>query len=125
MSLEMAPDLAVRFRPKLGEFRGYIEGDNSIIAIRTEELRQLEHMLEEAEIIADQYVYTILYEGDSPDMAERYVVGNMEEQVDGADVISASSPLGAALQGASAGDSVTYEAPNGSLTVTVLDVTTA
>ena len=85
-------------------------------------IRQLEHLLENAEILEDQYVYTIVYEGDAEDMAERYVVGNLEEEVDGADVISASSPLGAALQGASAGQAVTYEAPNGALTVTILKV---
>ena len=85
-------------------------------------IRQLEHMLEEAEIVDDQHVYTIVYDGDSDDMAERYVVGNLEEQVEGADVISARSPLGAALQGATAGQSVTYEAPNGALTVRVLKV---
>ena len=85
-------------------------------------IRQLEHLLENAEIIADQSVYTVLYEGDSPDMAERYVVGNLEEQVDGADVISASSPLGSVLQGASEGATLSYEAPNGSLTITVLKV---
>jgi len=85
-------------------------------------IRQLEHLLENAEIIADQSVYTILYEGDSPDMAERYVVGNLEERIEGADVISASSPLGAALVGASEGATVSYEAPNGSLTITVLKV---
>ncbi len=85
-------------------------------------IRQLEHLLENAEILDDQFVYTIVYEGDSEDMAERYVVGNLEEEVDGADVISASSPLGAALQGSEAGQTVTYEAPNGALTVTVLKV---
>ena len=85
-------------------------------------IRQLEHMLENAEIVDDQYAYTIVYEGDSEDMAERSVVGHVEEVIDGAEVISSSSPLGAALQGASAGQSVTYEAPNGSLTVTVLQV---
>ncbi len=85
-------------------------------------IRQLEHLLDNAEIVDDQYVYTIVYDGDSDDMAERYVVGNLEEEVDGADVISASSPLGAALQGAAAGQTVTYEAPNGSLTVRVLEV---
>jgi len=58
-------------------------------------------------------------------MAERYLIGNMEEQAEGADVISPTSPLGAALDGASVGDTITYEAPNGSLTVTVLDVTSA
>jgi len=85
-------------------------------------IRQLEHLLENAEIIADQPIYTILYEGDSADMAERYVVGNLEEQVEGADVISASSPLGAVLQGSSEGDTLSYEAPNGSHTITVLKV---
>lgn len=85
-------------------------------------IRQLEHILDNAEIIEDQFVYTIVYDGDGEDDAERYVVGNVEEVVDGADVISPSSPLGGALQGASAGDSVTYEAPNGALTVTVLKV---
>lgn len=85
-------------------------------------IRQLEHLLENAEIVADQSVYTILYQGDSPDMAERYVVGNLEEQVDGADVISPSSPLGAVLVGAGEGDTLSYEAPNGSLTITVLKV---
>jgi len=85
-------------------------------------IRQLEHILDNAEIVEDQHVYTIVYEGDSDDMAERYVVGNLEEEVEGADVISASSPLGAALQGAAAGTSVTYEAPNGALTVKILKV---
>ena len=85
-------------------------------------IRQLEHMLDNAEISDDQFVYTILYEGDSPDMAERYVVGHLEEQIDGADVISPSSPLGNALEGASEGETVTYHAPNGPLTVSVLKV---
>jgi transcription elongation factor GreA len=85
-------------------------------------IRQLEHMLEDAEIADDQCVYTVLYDGDSPDQAERYLVGHLEEQVEGAEVVSASSPLGTALQGATEGQQVTYEAPNGSLTVTVLKV---
>jgi len=85
-------------------------------------IRQLEHMLENCEIIEDQFVYTIVYDGDSDDMAERYVIGNMEEQVEGADVISPASPLGAALQAASEGETISYEAPNGALTVKVLKV---
>jgi transcription elongation factor GreA len=85
-------------------------------------IRQLEHMLENAEIGDDQFVYTIVYQGDSPDQSERYVVGHPEEQIEGADVVSPSSPLGAALQGASEGQTVTYEAPNGLLTVNVLKV---
>ncbi len=88
-------------------------------------IRQLEHLLENAEIVDDVFVYTVVYEGDGDDMAERYVIGNMEEDVDGADVISRSSPLGQALDGAAAGDTITYEAPNGTLTVTVLRVENA
>lgn len=84
-------------------------------------IRQLEYLLDEPEIVENQ-IYSIVYEGDSDDMAERYMIGNMEEEVDGADVISATSPLGAALTGASAGDTITYDAPNGSLSVKVLDV---
>src|SRR5262245_30702829 len=85
-------------------------------------IRQLEHMLEDAEIVDDQFVYTVLYEGDPPHQAERYVVGNLEEQIEGAVLVSPSSPLGAALEGATAGQEVTYKAPNGSLKVTVLKV---
>jgi transcription elongation factor GreA len=85
-------------------------------------IRQLEHILENAEILDDQFVYTIVYDGDSDDEAERFLVGNLEEEVDGADVISPSSPLGAALQGANEGELVTYDAPNGALTVRVLKV---
>jgi transcription elongation factor GreA len=85
-------------------------------------IRQLEHLLENAEIVEGSSIYTVVYEGDAEDDAERYLIGNMEEQVDGADVISPSSPLGQALDGASAGDTITYEAPNGALTVTVLRV---
>ena len=84
-------------------------------------IRQLEHLLENAEIIEGSMVYTVVYEGDDDD-AERYLIGNMEEQIDGADVISPSSPLGRALDGAEAGATITYEAPNGALTVTVLRV---
>ena len=87
-------------------------------------IRQLEHLLEDAEITDDQYVYTILYDGDSPDQAERYVVGNLEEQVEGATLVSPSSPLGTALQDASEGQEVTYQAPNGALKVTVLKIET-
>jgi len=46
----------------------------------------------------------------------------MEEEVEGADVISATSPLGAALEGSAPGQSITYDAPNGALTIKVLSV---
>ena len=34
-------------------------------------IRQLEHLLEDAVITDHQCVYTVLYDGDSPDQAER------------------------------------------------------
>jgi transcription elongation factor GreA len=85
-------------------------------------IRQLEHLLENAEIVDGSSVYTVLYDGDSEDMAERYLIGNMEEEADGYDVISPSSPLGQALEGTEEGATISYDAPNGTLTVTVLRV---
>jgi transcription elongation factor GreA len=84
-------------------------------------IRQLEYLIDEPEIVKNQ-VYAIVYDGDPDDMAERYMIGNMEEKIEDADVISSTSPLGAALSGSSAGDSITYDAPNGSMTVKVLSV---
>jgi transcription elongation factor GreA len=84
-------------------------------------IRQLEYLIDEPEIVKNQ-VYAIVYDGDPDDLAERYMIGNMEEKIEDADVISSTSPLGAALSGSSAGDSITYDAPNGSMTVKVLSV---
>src|SRR6056297_1350547 len=50
-------------------------------------IRQLEHLLENAEIVEASKIYTIVYDGDSDDMAERYLIGNMEEEAESADVI--------------------------------------
>ena len=96
-------------------------------------IRQLEHVLENAEIIesgdegvvAAGTVVTFMYEGDSPADAETYLVGHMEEKVGDIDVVSPSSPLGAALLGAGEGQWVEYEAPNGMLRVQVLKVALA
>lgn len=95
-------------------------------------IRQLEHILENAEIIARPAdgvigpgsIVTVMYEGDEESDAERYLVGHIEERVDDLDVVSPTAPLGAALMGATTGDWVTYEAPTGSLRVQVLNVET-
>jgi len=65
-------------------------------------------------------VVSIRYEGD--DEAEKYLIGSIEERRDGVTVMSPGSPLGQALMGASPGDTVTFEAPNGPLNVTVDDI---
>ncbi len=93
-------------------------------------IRQLEHFLDQAEIIevgdegvvAPGTIVTIMYEGDSTDDAETYLVGHMEEKTGDLDIMSPQSPIGAALLGASEGSWVEYQAPNGVLRVQVLKV---
>ena len=95
-------------------------------------IRQLEHLLDTAEIIeptsdgtvAAGTVVTFVYEGDDEQDAETYLVGHIEERVGELDVVSPTAPLGAALLGATPGDWVSYQAPNGELRVRVLAVTT-
>ena len=96
-------------------------------------IRQLEHFLENAEIlesgdegvVAPGTIVTIMYEGDSADDAETYLVGHMEEKVGDLDIMSPQSPIGAALLGAEEGSWVEYQAPNGVLRVQVLKVAIA
>ena len=91
-------------------------------------IRQLEHVIETAEIIeggndgivSAGSIVTIVYEGDDDTMAERYLVGHMEEKLGDLDVMSPHSPLGSALLGAGEGTWVEYEAPNGTMRVRVL-----
>ena len=93
-------------------------------------IRQLEHFLEHAEIIetgaegvvAAGTIVTIMYEGDTADDAETYLVGHMEEKTGDLDIMSPQSPIGAALMGAAEGTWVEYQAPNGVLRVRVLKV---
>ena len=53
----------------------------------------------------------IRYEGD--DDVERYLLGSIEERVEGVEVMSPGSALGTALVGAKIGDKVKYETPTG------------
>lgn len=95
-------------------------------------IRQIEAILEDHEVVelsndgkvAVGCTVTLLYDGDSPDQAERYLIGHMEEQPSdpSVHVMSPTSPLGSALIGASEGDSVNYQAPNGVLSVKVLRI---
>lgn len=79
----------------------------------------LHAILEDAEIVeaetggavAAGSVVTIRYEGD--DDTERYLLGSIEERHDDLDVMSPGSPLGEALVGHVAGDTVSYETPTG------------
>jgi transcription elongation factor GreA len=94
-------------------------------------IRALEAILENAEVVDDAVegvvspgsIVTIRYEGDDDDMAETYLVGHIEEK-GRHDVISPTSPLGAALIGRRAGDEVEYDAPGGVLKVTIVKAET-
>jgi transcription elongation factor GreA len=95
-------------------------------------IRQLEHLLEHAEIlegvehgaVGPGTVVTIQYEGD--DDTEDYLLGHPEETPPpGVGIMSLSSPLGKALVGHREGDWVEYEANGRMLKVLVVDVETA
>ena len=96
-------------------------------------IRQLEYILESAEIleggaegvVATGSVVSIVYAGDTPDMAERYLIGHMEEKTGDMDVMSPDSPLGSALLGSKVGDTVQFKAPNGTMSVEVVKVESA
>lgn len=93
-------------------------------------IRQLEAMLEDAEIVeagetdtvAAGVIVSIRYEGD--DESERFLLGSIEEQHDEVEVMSPGSALGQALIGAKVDDVVTYETPTGAMlkvTVTAIE----
>ncbi len=68
---------------------------------------------------------TILFDGDSDDDAETYLIGHIEERGsgDGTEVMSPASPIGSALLGQSEGSKVSITLENGAkVSVTVLKV---
>jgi transcription elongation factor GreA len=82
----------------------------------------LTRMVENAEIVeggdtggtvAAGSVVGIRYAGDED--VERYLLGSIEEHHSEHEVMSVGSPLGAALMGHTAGDTVSYETPTGAV----------
>lgn len=66
-------------------------------------------------------VVELRYEGD--DDTEKFLFGSIEERHEGMDNLSPGSPLGEALLGASAGDTVSFKTPaGGMLSVEVVSV---
>jgi transcription elongation factor GreA len=96
-------------------------------------IRQLEAMLERAKVgetppddgvVEPGMKVTYKFVGDSDDEVETFLLGarEMEDVASGLKVYSPQSPLGTAINGASKGDTVSYEAPNGqTLEVVILD----
>ncbi|MFZ1913237.1 MAG: transcription elongation factor GreA [Propionicimonas sp.] len=98
-------------------------------------IRQLSAMLEHAQVgeaptgastVGPGTLVTIFFD-DDPDDEDTFLLGSRElmtldDAVD-LEVYSPQSPLGAAILGAAAGDTVTYAAPNGRpISVTIVDV---
>ena len=65
-------------------------------------------------------VVSIRFEGD--DVVEQYLFGSIEERRPGIDVVSPGSPMGQALEGASAGQTVSYEANGNTLSIEIVAV---
>lgn len=66
---------------------------------------------------------TVLFAGDSPDDAETYLIGHIEEKGEGTEVMSPASPIGAALLGKREGDGVSVQLENGAnVSVTITKV---
>ena len=93
-------------------------------------IRELEQILRTA-VVADPsaqpstvvrpgMVVTILREATGGE--ETYLVGSSSNRGEGVDVVSPSSPLGSALMERSVGESVSYQAPVGMLTVKLLAI---
>jgi transcription elongation factor GreA len=90
-------------------------------------VRQIRQMLEDAEIIqtGDDGVarpgmlVTIKTDGDDP---ETYLLGTREEKGGSHDVLTPESPLGQAVIGRSAGESVVAQIPSGEMKVEIVEV---
>ncbi len=93
-------------------------------------IRQLEAILADVVIVdhglpangevSTGTIVSLRYSGDED--VERYLIGSIEERREGVAVVSPNSPLGQALVGKKAGDTVTYEAPSGPLEVEIVEV---
>ncbi len=90
-------------------------------------IRKLKHLIDTAEVreVEDTgkvEVGTVATVVDDDGDELEYFVAPQENKVSGMLLASPTSPLGAALLGATAGEKVSYEAPAGTFTVTVKSV---
>ena len=95
-------------------------------------IMRLKAILENCEIVADSedpsgdsvvapgLMVSIRFQGD--DEVEQYLFGSIEERRTGIEVVSPGSPMGQALEGARAGQTVTYEANGNQLSIEVVAV---
>jgi transcription elongation factor GreA len=94
-------------------------------------IRQLDELLRTAvvvqdaagDVVAPGTIVEVLMEGD--DAPTSYLVGSIEERHETLDVLSTSSPLGQALLGHAAGDTVSYDGPRRTFAVEIVSVRAA
>lgn len=75
---------------------------------------------ESSDAVGHGSIVKIVYEGDSDDDALEFFLGSIEEKPDGVQVVSPTSPMGAALLDKRVGETVTYDAPSGTMSVTII-----
>ncbi len=95
-------------------------------------IRQLQAMLKKAEVVdevapsdgtvAQGSVVTLRYDGDDDADTQTFFVGSIEERQGDVTVVSPGSPLGLAMMGHAAGDTVEYAAPGGTLRVHIVKI---
>jgi transcription elongation factor GreA len=93
-------------------------------------IRQIDNVIRNHEIVERDEnsntvehatIVQIVYEGDDDDRQE-FFIGSIEEKPDGVLVASPTSPLGSALLGHAVGDEVEYDAPSGTLRLTIVGI---
>ena len=101
------------------EEQGKMQGRILHLASLIENAEIVDHA--HASVIQAGVVVGIRYEGDED--VERYLLGSIEERVDGIEVMSPGSALGKALLGHRTGDTISYQTPAGTtLSVEVVSV---
>lgn len=100
------------------------KNDQGLMEARIRKLEHLIHMAEvrDVEDTGKVEVGTVVTVVDSDGDEMDYFVAPQENKVPGMLLASPTSPLGAALLGAEAGQDVAYEAPAGTFTVTIKSV---
>ena len=104
------------------EEQGRLEGEIQALEAL---LRQADTTEPTGDVVGPGQVVTFKFDGDDDDEAETRLIASIEmkDYAQGLEISSAQSPIGAALLGASAGDTISYEGPNGkTLKVEVLKV---
>ena len=102
------------------EEQGKMEGRIAHLAALIDNAEIVEVDLSGERTVQEGCLVSLRYAGDGD--VEQYLIGSIEERRDGVTVMSPGSPLGQALIGAEIDDTVTFEAPNGPLDVTVVDI---